>query len=103
MVLSPAGVYGLTACLVSEQTGEMGIRRAPGAPRRDVPRMIPRRGTLTTPAGLAEGLPLAYGISRLMASLVYGVSATTRYRSRASRRRRPAPRHGRFRYPRAGP
>jgi putative ABC transport system permease protein len=38
--------------------------------------MILRRGMLTTGVGLAVGLPLAYGFARLMASLVFGVSAT---------------------------
>jgi putative ABC transport system permease protein len=76
LLLSAIGVYGVMAYLVSEQTHEIGIRMALGAPRINVLRMILRRGLLTTLAGLAVGLPLAYGFSRLMASLIYGVTAS---------------------------
>ncbi len=76
LVLSAVGVYGVMAYLVSEQTREIGIRMALGAPRVNVLHMILRRGMLTTLAGLAVGLPVAYGFSRLMASLIYGVSSS---------------------------
>jgi putative ABC transport system permease protein len=76
LLLSAIGVYGVMAYLVSEQTHEIGIRMALGAPRINVLRMILRRGLLTTLAGLAVGLPLAYGFSRVMGSLIYGVAAT---------------------------
>jgi len=76
LVLSAVGVYGVMAYLVSEQTREIGIRMALGAPKVNVLQMILRRGMLTTLAGLAIGLPLAFGFSRLMASLIYGVNAT---------------------------
>jgi putative ABC transport system permease protein len=76
LVLSAVGVYGVMAYLVSEQTREIGIRMALGAPRVNVLQLVLRRGLLTTLAGLAAGLPIAYGFSRLMASLIYGVSAT---------------------------
>ncbi len=76
LVLSAIGVYGVMAHLVSEQTHEIGIRMALGASRGSVLGTILRRGMLTTAAGLAVGLPLAYGFSRLMASLIFGVSAT---------------------------
>jgi len=76
LVLAAIGVYGVMAYLVSEQTHEIGIRMALGASRGSVLEMIFRRGMLTTAAGLAAGLPLAYGFARLMASLIFGVSAT---------------------------
>ena len=76
LVLSAIGVYGVMAYLVSEQTHEIGIRMALGAARTSVLHLILRRGMLTTLAGLAVGLPLAYGFSRLMGSLIYGVAAT---------------------------
>jgi putative ABC transport system permease protein len=76
LVLSAVGVYGVMAYLVSEQTHEIGIRMALGAPRVNVLHLILRRGMLTTLAGLAMGLPVAYGFSRLMASLIFGVSAS---------------------------
>ncbi|MGO9273778.1 MAG: ABC transporter permease [Terriglobia bacterium] len=76
LLLSAIGVYGVMAYLVNEQTHEIGIRMALGAPRIDVLHRILRRGLLTTLAGLAVGLPLAYAFSRLMASLIYGVAST---------------------------
>ena len=76
LVLSAIGVYGVMAHLVSEQTHEIGIRMALGAPRENVLRMVFRRGMITTAVGLAVGLPMAYGFARLMASLIYGVTAS---------------------------
>ncbi len=76
LVLSAIGVYGVMAHLVSEQTHEIGIRMALGAPRENVLRMVFRRGMITTAIGLVVGLPIAYGFARLMASLIYGVTAS---------------------------
>ncbi len=76
LLLSAVGVYGVMAYVVSEQTQEIGIRMALGARRQTVLQMIFGRGLLTTGVGLAIGLPLAYFLARLLASLVYGVSAT---------------------------
>jgi putative ABC transport system permease protein len=63
------------AYMVSEQTHEIGIRMALGAERQNVLAMVFRRGMLTIAAGLAVGLPLAWGFARLMASLIFGVTA----------------------------
>jgi putative ABC transport system permease protein len=76
LLLSAIGVYGVMAYLVSEQTQEIGLRMALGAPRGSVLQMIFRRGLLTIGAGLLIGLPMAYGLSRLMASLIFGVSSS---------------------------
>ena len=76
LALSSIGVYGVMAYLVSEQTHEIGIRMALGAPRENVLGMIFRRGMLTAAAGLAAGLVAAYALAKLMASLVWGVTAT---------------------------
>ena len=76
LALSSIGVYGVMAYLVSEQTHDIGIRMALGAPRENVLGMIFRRGMLTAAAGLAAGLAAAYALARLMASLVWGVTAT---------------------------
>jgi putative ABC transport system permease protein len=70
LALSSIGVYGVMAYLVSEQTHEIGIRMALGAPRESVLGMIFRHGLLTAAAGLAAGLAAAYALARLMASLV---------------------------------
>jgi putative ABC transport system permease protein len=76
LFLSAIGVYGVMAYLVSEQTQEIGLRMALGAPRGSFLQMIFRRGLTTIGTGLIIGLPLAFGFSRLMASLIFGVSAT---------------------------
>jgi putative ABC transport system permease protein len=73
--LSAIGVYGVMAYMVAEQTHEIGIRMALGAERQNVLGMIFRRGMLTIGAGLMVGLPIAWGFARLMASLVFGVTA----------------------------
>ena len=76
LLLSAIGVYGVMAYLVSEQTQEIGLRMALGAPRGSVLQMIFRRGLTTIGTGLIIGLPLAFGFSRLMASLIFGVTST---------------------------
>jgi putative ABC transport system permease protein len=75
LVLSAVGVYGVMAQLVSEQTQEIGVRVALGAPHSNVLQMIFRRGMVTAGFGLAIGLPISFLLARLMASLIYGVSA----------------------------
>jgi putative ABC transport system permease protein len=76
LVLACIGVYGVMAYLVEEQTHEIGVRMALGAPRDTVLGMIFRRGMLTTAIGLVVGLGLAYGLAMLMQNLVRGVSAS---------------------------
>src|SRR3954451_1093702 len=75
LCLSAIGVYGVMSYMVSEQTPEIGIRMALGAERPGVLAMIFRRGMVTIAAGLAVGLPMAFGFARLMASLIFGVTA----------------------------
>jgi putative ABC transport system permease protein len=76
LLLSAIGVYGVMAYVVSEQTHEIGIRMALGAPRVSVLSTIFRRGMITAGSGLLVGLPIAFGFSRLMSSLIFGVTAT---------------------------
>ena len=76
LILAAVGVYGVMAYLVSHQTHEIGVRMALGAPKSSVLKMVFRRGLLTTVIGLAVGLALSYKLATLMASLVFGVSAT---------------------------
>jgi len=75
LALSFIGVYGVMAYLVSEQTHEIGIRMALGAPRTRVLGAVFLRGLATTAAGLAVGLVTACVLARLMASLIWGVGA----------------------------
>jgi putative ABC transport system permease protein len=76
LALSCIGVYGVMAYLVQEQTHEIGIRMALGAPRDTVLTMVFRRGMLTAAAGLGVGLLAAYGLALLLQHLIQGVSAT---------------------------
>jgi ABC-type antimicrobial peptide transport system permease subunit len=75
LFLSAVGVYGVMAYMVSQQTREIGIRMALGAERQNVLIMIFRSGMTTIGAGLMVGLPIAWGFARLMASLIFGVTA----------------------------
>jgi putative ABC transport system permease protein len=75
LVLSAVGVYGVMAFMVSEQTHDIGLRMALGAPRILVLRAIFRRGMVTAFAGLAVGLPASYGLALVVQSLIYGVTA----------------------------
>jgi len=73
--LAAIGVYGMMAYLVNEQTHEIGIRMALGASQGTVLQMVFRRGLTMALGGIALGLVLAYGMARLMAALLWGVSA----------------------------
>jgi putative ABC transport system permease protein len=74
--LSAIGVYGVMAHTVAEQNRDIGIRMALGAQKGTVLGMIFQRGMLTICIGLIVGLPLALGLSRILASVIYGVAAT---------------------------
>jgi predicted permease len=73
--LAAIGVYGMMAYLVNEQTHEIGIRMALGASRGNVLQMVFRRGLTTALGGIGIGLAMSYGMARLMAALLWGVSA----------------------------
>jgi putative ABC transport system permease protein len=75
LALSAVGVYGVTSYSVGQRTHEIGIRLALGARGRDVIWLIVGQGTKTAAIGLAVGLPLALGLSRLMANRLFGVVA----------------------------
>jgi ABC-type antimicrobial peptide transport system permease subunit len=71
LVLSLTGVYGIVAFTVGQRTREIGIRLALGATGHEVVRMIMRQGAVVVGLGLLVGLALAFGASRLLASLLY--------------------------------
>jgi putative ABC transport system permease protein len=75
LILSAVGVYGVVAYIVSEQTHDIGLRMALGAPRALVLGVIFRRWMMTAVAGLALGLPISFGLALVTQSLIYGVSA----------------------------
>ena len=75
VVLAATGVYGLLAYLVQQRVREMGIRLALGADTRRVRNLVMRDGLRLAAGGIAIGLPGALGATRLIASLLFGVSA----------------------------
>jgi len=75
LMLGVIGIYGVMSYIVSQRTGEIGVRLALGADPGHVAGLIIRQGGLVAIAGVIVGLGLAYAGSRLIASLLYGVSA----------------------------
>jgi predicted permease len=74
LLLATIGIYGLKAYEVARRTREIGIRMALGATGADVTRLVVREGFRTTVIGLAGGLLMAFGLGRLLTSLLYNVS-----------------------------
>jgi putative ABC transport system permease protein len=76
LVLASVGVYALMAFAVTERTHEIGIRMALGAQPRNVLGLVLRRGVLLTLGGMVLGLVGAQALARVLAGLIFGVSAT---------------------------
>jgi predicted permease len=74
--LATLGLYGVIAHSVSRCTHEIGIRMALGAQPGQVLRMVVREGMLLTATGVAGGIVAALGLTRFMASLLFGISPT---------------------------
>jgi putative ABC transport system permease protein len=71
--LAALGIYGVTVQSVRRRTQEIGVRMALGADRSQVVGLIVRQGMALALAGLACGLAAAFGLARLLASLLFGV------------------------------
>jgi predicted permease len=72
LLLATIGLYGVRAYSVAMRTREIGIRMALGANPGEALRLVLREGLLLTAIGLSIGLPLSFGISKLLSAFLYG-------------------------------
>jgi putative ABC transport system permease protein len=76
LLLSSIGIYGVISYVVGQRTHEIGIRMALGAQRSHVLRLMLGEGMKMALVGVAIGMAAALGLTQLMASMLFGVSAT---------------------------
>lgn len=75
LILAAIGIYGLMSFAVQQQTQELGIRMALGAGRPQLLKLILRQGMTPALIGVIAGLAIAFGLTRTLATLLYGVKS----------------------------
>lgn len=76
LALAGVGIYGLISFSTSQRTHEIGVRMALGANHKDVMRLVLREGLALTAMGLVTGWVAAFALTRVISSMLFGVSAT---------------------------
>ncbi|HSE99030.1 MAG TPA: FtsX-like permease family protein, partial [Blastocatellia bacterium] len=76
LVLAGVGIYGVISYSVAQRTHEIGLRMALGADRRDIFRLIVGQGIVLTIIGIGIGLIGSFALTRLISTLLFGVTAT---------------------------
>jgi putative ABC transport system permease protein len=75
LIVATIGVYSVIAYAVSQRTNEMGVRIALGAQMADIARLVVGDGLRTVAIGIAVGIALSLALGKLVASVLYGISA----------------------------